>query len=203
MATMQSHTSWKPKMDIYWLCTASQGTKVLPIQRQKNQLFFCNMGFLRVLIAGFWWDPISPWVEIPEIQFFNSSTWPPFSAYLLSDNGYDVWMGNSRGNTYSKAHATLSVSDPKFWDFSFHELGAFDLPASLDYVLAVTGQEKLFFIGHSQGTTALFVMLSEKPEYNRKIIKAALYAPIAYTEHMRSPIIKALTQIQTPLYVRM
>lgn len=124
-----------------------------------------------------------------------------FLAYLLSDKGYDVWMGNSRGNTYSKGHVSMSVSDVKYWDFSWHEIGFYDLPASIDHVLAVTGQDKLLYVGHSQGTTALFVLLSEKPEYNEKIVKGVLYAPIAYTENMRSPLIKVLTQVSSPLYV--
>lgn len=40
-------------------------------------------------------------------------------AYLLYNNGYDVWMGNARGNTYSKNHTFLSTeSSSKFWDFT-------------------------------------------------------------------------------------
>ena len=38
-------------------------------------------------------------------------------AYLLADEGYDVWMGNVRGNTYSRRHVSLSPEERKFWDF--------------------------------------------------------------------------------------
>lgn len=54
----------------------------------------------------------------------------------------------------------------------------------------MTGQEKLQYIGHSQGTTAFFVMLSEKPEYNDKIEVMHALAPIAYIGHVVSPPIK-------------
>lgn len=110
-------------------------------------------------------------------------------------------MGNSRGNTYSRAHKTLTTKDSKFWDFSWHEMGIYDLPAAIDYILSITQQEKIYYLGHSQGTTSFFVMMSEKPEYNEKIIKFAAYAPLVYTGFVRSPIINIFAKISTPLYV--
>ena len=51
--------------------------------------------------------------------------------------GYDVWLGNVRGNIYCLNHTTLTPKDRKFWDFSFQEMGEIDLPAMVDYVLKV------------------------------------------------------------------
>ena len=54
---------------------------------------------------------------------------------MMADAGYDVWMGNVRGNRYSTNHTTLNVKDPKFWEFSFDEMALHDLPTMVDYVL--------------------------------------------------------------------
>ncbi|XP_011705563.1 PREDICTED: lipase 3-like, partial [Wasmannia auropunctata] len=63
--------------------------------------------------------------------------------------------------------------------FSYHEMGTRDLPAMIDYVLNYTKQETLRYIGHSMGTTALFILLSMRPEYNAKIELGICLAPIA------------------------
>ena len=39
----------------------------------------------------------------------------------------------------------------------------------IDFALAKTGQKDLHYIGHSQGTTAFFVMASLRKEMNAKI----------------------------------
>lgn len=104
------------------------------------------------------------------------------SAYFLADRGYDVWLPNSRGSTYSRKHLSKNpdYSASGFWNFTFTEMGIYDHPAVIDYILNQTGYSKLNYIGHSQGTTTLLVLLSLKPEYNTKICIASLMAPIAY-----------------------
>ncbi|XP_053594558.1 uncharacterized protein LOC103571606 [Microplitis demolitor] len=118
-------------------------------------------------------------------------------AYLLADEGYDVWMGNARGNHYSRSHKRLSVLDKEYWQFSWHEIGIYDLPAMIDFVINATSVEKIFYVGHSQGTTAFFVMTSTLPKYNDKIISMSALAPIAYVGHMTSPFFRIFSQIDS------
>ncbi|XP_055678098.1 lipase 3-like, partial [Lutzomyia longipalpis] len=113
--------------------------------------------------------------------------------YLLADQGYDVWIGNSRGNTYSRKHITLNPdTSSKFWDFSFHEMALYDLPATIDYILKRTGRKKLSYVGHSQGTSLIFAMLSMLPSYNDLISSAHTLAPAAFMSHSKSPLLSLL-----------
>ncbi|KAH0950126.1 hypothetical protein HN011_009881 [Eciton burchellii] len=111
-------------------------------------------------------------------------------AYILADAGYDVWLGNNRGNIYSRNHTSLSPADQAFWDFSYHELGIYDLPAMIDYISQTTGHERIFYVGHSEGTTQFWVMASEKPEYNSRIILMIGLAPAAFSGNIRGPVKK-------------
>ncbi|XP_013198804.2 lipase 3 [Amyelois transitella] len=111
-------------------------------------------------------------------------------AYLLAEEGYDVWLGNARGNKHSRRHVELQPSDAEFWDFSWHEIGYYDLPAMIDYVLNYTSQKSLKYVGHSQGTTSFFVMSSERPEYNDKVGLMVALSPVAYMSHAKSPFIR-------------
>ncbi|XP_011860678.1 PREDICTED: lipase 3-like isoform X2 [Vollenhovia emeryi] len=101
-------------------------------------------------------------------------------AFLLVDQGYDVWIGNTRGNTYCRSHMNMTIYDPKFWQFSFHEFGTKDLPAMFDYIFNYTQQTDLYYIGHSMGTTLIFTLLSSKPEYNMKMKMVICLAPVAF-----------------------
>ncbi|XP_050297069.1 lipase 3-like isoform X3 [Anthonomus grandis grandis] len=68
-------------------------------------------------------------------------------GFLLADAGYDVWMGNARGNTWSRNHTTLNPDkDAKFWKFSFHEIGLYDIPAMIDYALEKTGASSVISV---------------------------------------------------------
>lgn len=56
--------------------------------------------------------------------------------YLLSDLGYDVWIGNNRGTIGFSSHSSLSpeTDASKYWDFSFMEEARFDLEAEINFI---------------------------------------------------------------------
>lgn len=117
-----------------------------------------------------------------------------FAAYLLADHNYDVWLGNARGNRYSRNHTTLDPDESKFWDFSWHEIGMYDLPAMIDHVLKVTGFPKLHYAGHSQGCTSFFVMCSMRPAFNDKVVSMQALAPAVYAKETEDhPYIRAIS----------
>lgn len=107
-----------------------------------------------------------------------------------------------RGNTYSRNHTKYSTKHAKFWDYTFHEMGKYDLPASIDYILEETENDQLHYIGHSQGTMTFWIMCSEHPEYSEKIILMQALAPVAYVKHSKSPVVEFLAFFQDPLSVR-
>ena len=105
-------------------------------------------------------------------------------GFFLANRGFDVWMPNKRGNKYSMTHSKLARWEKKFWDFSFQEMGNQDQPAIIEYILKITGEEKVTYIGHSQGTTQMFAGLCDplsKDYLNSKIRKYIALAPVVYT----------------------
>jgi len=107
-------------------------------------------------------------------------------AFKLADGGYDVWLGNARGNAYSKMHTTLDADQKEFWDFSWDEMGYYDIPACINYVLKETGASKLVYIGHSMGTAIFWVAMITHPELNSKIDVMIALAPAASVANVKS-----------------
>lgn len=52
--------------------------------------------------------------------------------FILADAGYEVWLGNNRGNTYSNTNENYSYNDKNFWTFSWDEMANIDLPTQIN-----------------------------------------------------------------------
>jgi pimeloyl-ACP methyl ester carboxylesterase len=106
----------------------------------------------------------------------NHSAKPP--AFRLVDAGFDTWLGNVRGSTYSQKHKTLTIENKEFWDWSAAEISRFDIKAMISYVKAYTHKEKIAYFGHSQGAVVGLALLALDPTANKDI---SIYASIAGT----------------------
>ncbi|XP_054949084.1 lipase member J isoform X2 [Pan paniscus] len=111
-------------------------------------------------------------------------------GFILADAGYDVWMGNSRGNTWSRKHLYLETNSKEFWAFSFDEMAKYDLPASIDFTVKQTSQEEIFYVGHSQGTTIGFITFSTISKIAERIKIFFALAPVFSTKYLKSPLIR-------------
>ncbi|XP_045025545.1 lipase member K isoform X2 [Daphnia magna] len=125
----------------------------------------------------------------------NSGVWTanPTSrslAFLLADRSYDVWLGNFRGNTFSRRHTTLNPSTAEFWKFSWDELGNHDITSSIDYVLKFTGQPRLSYIGYSLGSAAVFMGAVKHQDLNSKIDIVIALAPLSTFAHAAIEVLR-------------
>ncbi|GMR58966.1 hypothetical protein PMAYCL1PPCAC_29161, partial [Pristionchus mayeri] len=121
----------------------------------------------------------------------DSSNWvdnPPDQAagYVFADAGFDVWMGNVRGNKYGRKHIRHdSGMDAKFWKFSWQDMADRDLPALVNRALKESGMDSLHYVGHSQGSLIMFARLSEDKKLKKQISSFHALAPAVYVANIK------------------
>jgi len=74
--------------------------------------------------------------------------------------------------------------DAKFFDFSWEDMAAKDLPAAVNTIAKMTGK-KVNYIGYSQGTIVMLAALSDQAVYSKfkaNIESVSLLAPLTYID---------------------
>ncbi|KAH0623579.1 hypothetical protein JD844_006493 [Phrynosoma platyrhinos] len=94
-------------------------------------------------------------------------------------NRHDLSLGSS-----SSPPALL------LYKLSYDHMAKYDLPAFINFALQKTGQEQVYYIAHSQGTTMAFLAFSTNPHLAAKIKLFVALAPVATIKHARTPLAK-------------
>ncbi|KAF2655641.1 alpha/beta-hydrolase, partial [Lophiostoma macrostomum CBS 122681] len=130
----------------------------------------------------------------------NSEVWVCLSEkerclpFELVDRGYDVWLGNNRGNKYSKKCVHTAPTSTAFWNFSMDQFAFHDIPDSIAYILSTTHQPSLSYVGFSQGTAQAFATLSIHPTLNDKVDVFIALAPAMSPKGLTSGIVDSFVK---------
>jgi len=133
-------------------------------------------------------------------------------AFAVASWGYDVWLPNARGNTFSRGHVSLSPDSDAYWNTTIGDLAIFDTPANVEYVRKTTGAKQVSYVGHSQGGASMFLGLSEwtwtgkatarrtQQEKARAYLQSSIrvfvgLSPVSYIQHTRSLLLKAVSYL--------
>ncbi|KAL6156707.1 cholesterol esterase [Exserohilum turcicum] len=114
--------------------------------------------------------------------------------FELVERGYDVWLGNNRGNKYSKKSIHAPPTSSRFWNFSMDQFAFHDIPDSIGYILETTHQPSLSYIGFSQGTAQAFATLSIHPTLNDKVDVFIALAPAMSPKGVASGVVDAFVK---------
>uniref|UniRef100_T1J4D9 Partial AB-hydrolase lipase domain-containing protein n=1 Tax=Strigamia maritima TaxID=126957 RepID=T1J4D9_STRMM len=110
-------------------------------------------------------------------------------GFEVADKGYDLWIGNFRGNLYYSRHVNHSKFSQKFWDFSWDDQGYYDIPAMIDHILETTNYKKLVVISYSLASGSVFALESTIHEYNKVVGHIAL-APVIALRYINSMVVR-------------
>lgn len=114
--------------------------------------------------------------------------------FELVEKGYDVWLGNNRGNKYSKKSVHCAPTSTKFWNFSMDQFAFHDIPDSIAYILSTTNQPSLSYIGFSQGTAQAFATLSIHPTLNEQVDVFIALAPAMSPKGLTSYVVDSFVK---------
>ncbi|EGG13630.1 AB-hydrolase associated lipase region containing protein [Cavenderia fasciculata] len=136
--------------------------------------------------------------------FDNSFAWvangPTQSlAFAAHDLGYDVFLGNLRGNG-ERLHTENNISTKQYWDFSINEHAFLDIPSFIQVIRQVKIKELSKFndivspddinisaVAHSMGAACIlmYIVMMGILKKNHHLSRAILLSPAGY--HRKAP----------------
>ncbi|GME76399.1 unnamed protein product [Ambrosiozyma monospora] len=119
--------------------------------------------------------------------------------FVLCQLGYDVYLGNNRGNKYSSKHVSYNPTEDRFWDFSIDQFSLFDIPDCIDYILELNHADSLTYIGFSQGCSQVLSSISINPSLNTKIAKLILIAPATTPKKLSNWLLNSMVNFKPHL----
>ena len=128
-------------------------------------------------------------------------------GYYMAEQGFDVWLGTSRGYEWARGHTNPKMSRGDYFNYSWAECGLFDIPAFYQKIQDDYGnpEQKIIYMAHSRGTTQFFVSLLDPTttEYITKYTERFYaFAPIVYLTHIGNAAAKKyspLASLAVPL----
>lgn len=100
---------------------------------------------------------------------YNYGIWASifFAAFVLAFKGYEVWLGNTRCNSYSSQMANKDCKNCCHNYYTWEQKALYDVTAMIEYVVRHNTLKaiKIYYIGHSEGTTVIFVLCSTCPSF--------------------------------------
>ncbi|XP_074340628.1 triacylglycerol lipase 2-like isoform X1 [Apium graveolens] len=152
--------------------------------------------------------------DLQEVQYDNTAA-PPRSICsgdlsftkgykcedydVITEDGYILRLFRFREGRTKKSQIKMKQSVllqhgllVDYWDFTFSEMGKYDLPANLNFVYQQTGQ-KVHYIGHSQGTTMMFAGFNEW-RVEERVKSLTMLSPAVFLNHMPFGLVKIVAK---------
>ena len=112
--------------------------------------------------------------------FISESVISGNTGFELAKQGYDVWLTDQRATPFSSNNTFYNRKQKEYWDWSVDEIALLDLPLIIEYIRGFTGRHKIGYVGHSQGTQIMFMLMSREQKYNHIIEPFIALAPVFY-----------------------
>jgi lysosomal acid lipase/cholesteryl ester hydrolase len=140
------------------------------------------------------------WVDSGDSFFISENS----IGFYLVHQGFDVWVGNNRGNKNSRrmiSEIAQTSTNEKFFDFSFQEMGIYDQVACYKYILGLYDpthrftdkKRKITYLGLSQGSAQMFAGLLEEQTSDfltDNTEKFLAIGPIVFMGHAQTGVLK-------------